>query len=722
MLVHMLEKTSIHIPDDTLLQIQAVLEPGLETPFFAQRQEDAIITMCRYVMDAMGIRLHKPPQLGGKESDYQTLLAIARASHCRLRRVTLAGKWWCNDNGPLLVFQKETHLPGALIYKSGRYQLLFPSSSQMQVVDAQVASTLELSAFYFYRPFPESSMTWRKLLRFAFSNLRKEVRQIISLQILIAILGLFVPIATGVIFDQVIPNADPNLLLQFVVALVVNAVAITFFNLAQVIALMRVELKMNVSVQAAVWDRLLRLSSYFFRKYAAGDLAFRASGIDRIQQALTGAILLSVVSGAFSLITFILMFYYDAFLALGTLLLVLFVVIVNIIATLVQLKYQRTIFHLQGKLSALLLQLFNNIAKLRIANRERQAFRLWSNLFTRRTRWSIKARLVVIRLRVFQTTFIVLATAILFIMVILRGEALSFGSFITFNAAFGQFFAAFLSMTGAFAGVLQIIPLYERARPILHTVPEAEQQKMDPGELTGQIECNHVVFRYSSSSFQLFKDISLKIAPGEFIAIVGPSGAGKSTFIRLLLGFEIPDAGHILYDGRDLTTLNVQLVRRQLGVVLQNNLVMPGTIFENIAGATPLTREQAWESVHLVGLDKDIKGMPMGIDTIVSEAGKTLSVGQRQRLLLARALAHKPRFLLLDEATTALDNVTQASVFDNLAKLPMTKIVIAHRLSTIAHSDHIYVLDKGEIVQSGIYQELIQAEGLFAQLANRQQM
>ena len=223
-----------------------------------------------------------------------------------------------------------------------------------------------------------------------------------------------------------------------------------------------------------------------------------------------------------------------------------------------------------------------------------------------------------------------------------------------------------------------------------------------------------------SEEFLALDDVSFEAKPGQFIALVGPSGSGKSTFLRLLLGFEHPDAGSIYLDGQELSGVDIRAVRQQIGVVLQNGRLMSGDIFSNIVASLPLTLEDAWEAARMAGFDKDIQDMPMQMQTIINEGASTLSGGQRQRLMIARAIVNKPKILLFDEATSALDNETQSVVSRSLENLKATRIVIAHRLSTIKKADRIYVLVKGKIVQTGNYEELIKQEGPFAELVKRQ--
>jgi ABC-type bacteriocin/lantibiotic exporter with double-glycine peptidase domain len=278
-----------------------------------------------------------------------------------------------------------------------------------------------------------------------------------------------------------------------------------------------------------------------------------------------------------------------------------------------------------------------------------------------------------------------------------------------------------LSATSVFTSLLGIVPIYERAKPILHSPIEVGAARAAPGRLTGQIELSQVSFSYTPDGPRVLDDISLLIQPGEFVALVGSSGSGKSTLLRLLLGFEIASSGAIYYDDQDMAGIDLGAVRRQFGVVLQNGQLLSGDIFTNIIGsATALTLDDAWEAATQAGIADDIREMPMGMHTVVNDGGGTLSGGQRQRLLIARAIVNHPRILYFDEATSALDNRAQEMVSTSLDNLRATRVVIAHRLSTIANADRIFVMDGGRLVESGTYAALLEKDGMFAALAKRQ--
>ena len=388
-----------------------------------------------------------------------------------------------------------------------------------------------------------------------------------------------------------------------------------------------------------------------------------------------------------------------------------------------QLRLQRRIVPLRARTSGLVLQLLTGVSKIRVAAAEGHAFVQWARLFSRQRRLQFRSRTVGDWLGVFNALFPTLSLLVIMVAATDGGDAvpaIRTGDYLAFSAAFGACLAAMVSMSTATIEALGVVPIYESAKPILEALPETNDAKGDPGLLTGAIEAHHISFQYRADVPPALEDVSFAARPGEFLAFVGPSGSGKSTLLRVLLGFEQPDAGSVYFDGQDFARLDVQAVRRQIGVVLQSGRIMAGDLFTNIVGSGSHTIEEAWEAARMAGLDEDIRAMPMGMHTVVSEGANTLSGGQRQRLLIARAIVNKPRMLFFDEATSALDNRTQARVSESLERLKATRLVVAHRLSTIVNADRICVMQRGRIVQSGRYAELIVQDGPFAELARRQ--
>ena len=688
--------------------------------------DDPLLAACRIVGRHLGIDTKARRPTKAKTQLNDPVAAIARASGVRFRRVVLKGKWWTNDSGPMLALTANDNRPVALIPRSSTsYRMVDPEQGTRSIVTRRVADTLSGAAYVFYRPFPHKKLNAADILKFGIRGCEKDIGAIFAMGALTGLLGLAVPILTGILFDTVIPGAQRERLLQIAAILVVSALSSSLFSLTRNLALLRLEGRMDVSVQAAVWDRLLSLPAPFFRDYASGDLATRAMGINSIRRELTGITLSSILSSVFSVFSFGLLFYYSVDLALLATVLVAVAFAVTAARGLLRLKYQRQLSEIAGRISGMVLEFINGIAKFRVSGTENRAFAVWAAEFAKQKQVAFNARRISNSVAVFNSAFPVVSSAAVFYLtadlIYQPGSAgLTTGSFLAFSAAFGQFTGATLDVGARLVGILNIIPLYERAKPILQTLPEVDAAKHDPDDLQGGIEVNHVAFRYREDGPLVLRDVSLSFEPGQFVAIVGASGSGKSTLMRLLLGFEKPESGAIYYDGQDLSGLDIQSVRRQIGTVLQNGRVVDGDIFSNIIGSKPLTIDDAWEAARMSGLDEDIKAMPMGMHTFISNEGGGLSGGQRQRLMIARAVVSKPCILFFDEATSALDNRTQAAVSQSLESLKTTRVVIAHRLSTIRNADKIYVLEKGVLVQSGSYSELIEQEGPFRDLAQRQ--
>ncbi|HTG33396.1 MAG TPA: NHLP bacteriocin export ABC transporter permease/ATPase subunit [Thermoanaerobaculia bacterium] len=708
-------------------RLASVLLPADGAGAGLQAGSDPLLAACALVGQAQGIaiRARADAPAGGKLED--RLTQICAASRVRSRRVILRDDWWRRDNGPLVGFlsldsEQKNKRPVALLPVSSRaYEMVDPESGARVRVDATVAESLSGDAHMFYPPLPERPLTKGDLLRATFAGRRDDILTILFMGAAGGLLGMLVPILTGQLFGNVIPGADRSQLVQITLALVVAALSGSIFQLTRSIAVLRLGGKADGRMQAAVWDRLLSLPVTFFRRYTVGDLANRSLGVNAIREMLTGNVLTLLLGAVFSVFSFALLFYYSWRLALIATALVLLLSGVTAGLVYLQIRHQRALLDLQGKIASLLFGLINGIAKLRVAGAEARAYARWAERFAEQRRRTLAAQRAANIQAAYNAVYGVLTSLVIFAVVgYASTETMPIGEFLAFSAAFGQFLAAALSLVSAFSSVLTMVPLYERLSPILETVPEVDQSKAEPGDLAGEIEFSHVSFRYQGDGPLILDDVSFRAGPGEFIALVGPSGAGKSTCLRLILGFEKPTSGSIYFDGQDLAGLAVQSVRRQIGVVLQTGRPMAGSIFSNITGSSNLGIDDAWEAARAAGLEEDIKAMPMGMHTVISEGAETFSGGQKQRILIARAIVNRPRIILFDEATSALDNRTQEIVSRSLERLKATRIVIAHRLSTIQNADRIYVVDGGRVVEEGSYQDLLQRGGAFARLAERQ--
>ena len=657
----------------------------------------------------------------------ERLETLARRSGIRTRRIVVAGDWWRRDGPSFVGFTAAERQPLAVIRQDrGRYVAVDPRTNTRSTVDRRAAAGIAREGVVLYAPLPNDLSDWRQTLRFLAFGRGRDVRTIAAAGILGGLVALGVPVLLGQILAEFIPRSDTAAWTSALVALVGIALGSTVFTIVQGLAILRAEGRLDERLQAAIWSRLLALRAPFFRQFTAGDLADRANGVSQVRQYLAGASLQVAVSGMFSVFSAGLLFYYSVELALyvSAMLAVTFLLVAAFAYA--QMRRHREAFTRRGAINGLVFQIVRGLSKIRVAHAEGYALAHWARLYSEQKHASFSAQ----RWAAWQEAVMSVARPLILVPVFAfvqaamlpSAEEASFdlASFLSFNAAFGQFLGATLSLAVAATTVAGVLPLLERVRPILKARPETAGPGVDPGDVRGDIEFANVSFRYGPELPNAVDRVSFRINQGEYVAFVGASGSGKSTIYRLLLAFERPDSGTVFLDGHDLAGLDPIAVRTRFGVVLQDSQLVAGSLYQNIAGLTSLSEEDAWAAVRAAALEDDIRAMPMGMQTVVPDGGAGLSVGQQQRLLIARALARRPRVLLFDEATSALDNRAQAVVQDALRKLTITRVVIAHRLSSIRNVDRIYVLDGGRIIESGSHDELMLREGVFASLSRRQ--
>ncbi len=494
-----------------------------------------------------------------------------------------------------------------------------------------------------------------------------------------------------------------------------------FFTVVKNLMDFRIACKVGYDMQNAVYHRVLHLPESFFRNYDSADLAHRIMSAGSMANKAAQSIVVTGFSALFSLMYFVRMLTYSVRLTFIALLMVLLFALVIWLISSRSIRYEKNIAKYDGKATAQLYQYLNGIDKLRMAGVEDRSIYEYLVPFSRKQTETIKKTRLSGIASVLNGTASSIFSMVLYWLIIKKNMNLSMGSFIAFNSAFGSLSSALLQLIQTGLELYDLKPAYERLKPVFSAVPEYEEDKGIPKEIMGGISLENVTFSYHAEGGEVLKNLSLDIKPGEYIGIVGPSGCGKSTLFKLLLGFETPNSGRVCFDSHDLKSLNKKALRKKMGVVLQNGKLIAGSIFENItitnshASAADVNRV-----IEAVGLKEDIEKMPMGIHTVVSESSGTISGGQQQRILIARAIFNHPSILLFDEATSALDNLTQAVVCESLDKMNITRVVIAHRLSTIKNCDRILVFNNGNLLEEGDYDTLMSRRGLFYQMAGRQ--
>ncbi|MFD5663593.1 NHLP bacteriocin export ABC transporter permease/ATPase subunit [Streptomyces anthocyanicus] len=662
---------------------------------------DATYAACGLVARAAGIPLAETSP-GGTESDrLDPVERIALASRVRTRSVRLADRWWREDVGPLVGHRTLSGAPVALLWRRGGYVAVHPATGRETPVERANAGEFEPRAVMFYHPLPERRPSPLGLLRFCLAGTRRDLTSLLLAGLVTVALGALVPIATGRVLGEFVPKAQTGLIVQVCLAVMLSSVVAAAFMLLQNLTILRLEGRIEATLQPAVWDRLLRLPTKFFTERSTGELASAAMGISAIRRLLAGVgptVAQSVTVGAMNLG---LLLWYSvpmAFAAIGML-----VVVAGVFLGLGlwQVRWQRRLVKLTNKLNNQAFQTLRGLPKLRVAAAENYAYAAWAERFAHSRELQQRAGRIKNLNAVLGAVYLPLCTLLMFML--LAGPArgsMSAAEFLTFNASVTMLLTSVTQLTGAFVSGVAALPLFEEIRPVLDATPEVRTASTRPGPLSGAIEARRLSFRYTDDGPLVLDDVSFEVRPGEFVAVVGPSGCGKSTLLRLLIGFDRPLSGSVLYDGQDLAALDQSAVRRQCGVVLQHAQPFTGSILDVICGTEAYTPEEAMAAARMAGLAEDIERMPMGLHTIVSGSG-AVSGGQRQRLMIAQALIRRPRILFFDEATSALDNETQRRVIESTKALNATRIVIAHRLSTVLDADRVIVMEDGRVAQQG---------------------
>ena len=667
---------------------------------------------------------YKPTEVPDGVRTLDDQLEYCLRPHGLMRRnVQLKERWYRDAFGPMLAFRKEDGAAVALIPKPfGGYWFIDGTTGAKESVGRANADSFDPDAICFYRPLPLRKLGIPDLIVYLKDCLSTgDYISLVLLTLLPILLGLLMTNITRALTGFVVRSGKLSLLWGTAVFMISALISSQLIGVVKSLMMNRVELKTSLSTEAAMMMRVMNMPANFFRQYASGELSSRYSAVNQLCELLLGSVFSTGLSSILSLLYITQIFHYAPALVGPALLIVLATVLVSVISVLTQMKLSREIMQKGARLNGLSFALINGVQKIRLAGAEKRAFAKWANAYADAVKPSYNPPFLIKANGAVSSAISLIGTIILYYLAV--QSRVSPSEYIAFNTAFGSVTAAFASMAGVALSVAQIKPILEMAEPILKTQPESSENRTMVTKLNGSIELSNVYFRYNDHMPYVVDGMSLKIRAGEYVAIVGATGCGKSTLMRLLLGFETPERGAVYYDGKDISKLDLRSLRRRIGAVTQDGSLFQGDIYSNIVISAPqLTLDEAWEAAEIAGIADDIRAMPMGMQTVLSEGQGGISGGQKQRLMIARAVAPKPKILMFDEATSALDNKTQKRVSDALDALKCTRIVIAHRLSTIRNCDRILVLDKGKILEDGTYDELIAKNGTFADLVERQRL
>ena len=638
------------------------------------------------------------------------------------RKVVLEGNWWTDASGAYLG-QLATGEPVAIIpFGLRSYGFVDPVTNKKVLLTSRTAANIMPEAYCFYRPLPEEKLSLRDLMQFMVASLDPgDYLRIAIASLAVALVGLLPPVANSLLFDRIIPSGEMALIVPICAMLLGVTIASALIGILRVLVTDRLSSKLSMQMEAAIMARVLSLPPSFFKDRQAGDLAKRVSRVRNVVTMLTGVLLGTALTSLFSLVYIAQIAAYTPSLVVPAIAIILVQVVLSLFITQAKARRQRMIVDADLVVSGLVPALLNGISKLKLSGAEKRAFARWADA---EANYLAAQYDVPLWFKVADTLpALVTLIGTIFIYWFAGSAGVSLADFMAFNVAYGSVSAAILMLAGTAGRLVQVQSYLEAIKPILEEQPESAKHGKQITSLSGSIEVAGVTFRYDPTQKPVLEDLSLKVTSGEYLAIVGTSGSGKSTLLRLLMGFEKPERGAIYYGGQDVADMDARSLRRVIGVCLQNGKLFAGTLFSNIVLASPrATMDDAWEAAELAGVADDIRDMPMGMHTLITEGSGGVSGGQRQRILIARAVCSKPRVLMFDEATSALDNVTQKHVSDSLTRLKCTRIVVAHRLSTIKLADRIVMLDGGRIVEMGTYEELVAKGGAFADLVKRQQL
>lgn len=656
---------------------------------------------------------------------------ISRMSGFIVREVYLQEGWYKNDSGAIIAYKMEEGdecVPVACFREKNKYWEFNPNQNKCDCINDQTHDSYIKNAYMLYRPLPKEKITLCKLIMFALRSLKiRDVISILAVSFLVMVIQMTIPFLYQALYDKYIPMGSRSAVINVGLFALAIGISNVFFTLYKGFLQFKTTVCMEFELQNAVYHRLFNLKESIYEKIECADLVRRATSITKIVKQISYSITSSVIP---LVLCFVYIFFMGRcsweYTRIGLLYLM-----VGFIATVLiglrQVKYSNELIELGTESSSFLFQLLKGIEKIRIAGRENIAVLNYCSRYIELRNLSKKK----FQCRNLSNCVKDILTS-LFVVVIywkasVSKDMIQIGTLISFLSIYSIFSNSIFQVCEEVVNVGNLYPEIKKNEIFFVGIKESTLGG-NVGKVTGNIEVNNVCFSYDESENYVLNNVSMKIRKGEYVGIVGASGSGKSTLLRLLLGFNEAQSGKIYYDNKDIDDLDKSELRRKLGVVLQNGELIAGSIYENIAISSSETTsdevkkecEKVEEVVRKVGLEEDIMNMPMGLQTIISEGASAISGGQKQRILIARAIFNNPKILLFDEATSALDNISQRVVCENLEKLDATRIVIAHRLSTVKSCDRIFVMDKGEIIESGSYEDLMAKCGVFYNLVKRQ--
>jgi len=638
------------------------------------------------------------------------------------RKIVLSPGWYKDSYGPIMGYIKESGEPVALLPGRGGYYYIDHKTNKRIRINKTTASELLSDAYCFYRPLPQKKLSIRDLLIYIKSYFTMgDVVMLIMASLAVTLVGFLFPKYTKALTGPILMDKNLNMLLGLSICMLFTVISSQLFISIKGMINARLIVKSALGVQTAMIMRLMSLPVAFFRKFPTGELMNRFQAVDTLCKAVMKSIVDGGLMSLLSLIYITQIFSFTPALLIPSILIIIVTIAFCTITSIVQVGVSEKQLEFKAKESGMSYSVIQAVPKIKLEGAEKRFFSRWLRVYADSVQLTYSPPLFLKLNSVITLAIGLISNIILYFEAVRSGVTQS--DYYAFSVTFGLVMGALGALANVSATYGQIKPALEMAKPFLEELPETSEKREEVLSLSGDVELNNVSFRYFENTPYVLENLSLKIKQGEYVAIVGRTGCGKSTLVRLLLGFEQPIRGGVYYGSKNISSLDLSSLRRHIGVVMQNGGLFQGDIYSNIVISAPeLGVDDAWEAAEIAGIADDIRAMPMGMNTMISERQGGISGGQKQRLMIARAIVSKPKILIFDEATSALDNVTQKKVSDALDKMGCTRIVIAHRFSTIKNCDRILVMDNGKIVETGSFAELMAKNGLFTELVERQRL
>ena len=682
---------------------------NLKNKSYINSCEEALADICGYFKENI---VSLPKEIVDTEDIMQYVM---NEGGIMRRRVVLNGKWWKEGAAPLLCQSADGIFRALLPSYNGGYE--YSDNGVIKKVTRKNENYFEKECYCFYKSMPFKSLKTKDFIAFMLNAISMfDVVWLVLVNIIFVVLGMIMPAINKFIFNTLLPSGTSKEIIGISVLLAGTVIIQSYCGLANYLWITRIGNKTDILVKNAMWGRVMMLPSEFFRKYSSGEISQRVSAINQVCDTLSGQLIPTLLTASCSVIYLFQIWLYAGELLFPSVVIVILIALINLITAYLKNRQEKYNNHIENKLSGMVLQSLNAISKIKIAGAEVRIFDKWAKTYRQLKMKPDKFCLISPALN---NMVIFGGTIVLYVLA--YESNLGISDYIAFDSALSLFLTALLSVMGITSELAQLKPAMEMLKPVLEEIPENSKAKVQPQKLSGAVELNHIKFRYNKQQPDVLNNIQLKVTSGEYIGITGSSGCGKSTLLSILLGFEDTVSGTVYYDNYNINDLDLRAFRKRVGVVLQNDKLFPGDIYSNITLCAPqATVDDVWNVLEKVGLADCIREMPMGLYTVLSEGGGGLSGGQKQLLLIARILLKNPDIIMFDEATSALDNVTQSKIVKLLDEMECTRFIIAHNLSTIKNCSKIIYLDKGKIVETGTYEELMALNGKFAAMAKRQ--